>query len=370
MSDLFRIEEPFHGAVINWRQGKREKDGLLINVRGCAPIRDSVVVNGVQAKRNIEGFTAEVLLKEEETEIIAVAEGSSGRKEHRIRVVWDRFSRPRYQFFIDDNIFFLRDIFQHNYKSLFECFYLAGLKKLHEKYKTKFTLNLFYSDGKDFSLSLFPDRYKNEWIENSTWLRLAFHAYSEFPHCPYLYASGEKLAKDFDLVKEEVIRFAGEQTYSPPSIIHWGMVQPSALPILAQRGVKVLSGYFFPLLLGYSGYDVNYLLDDERSSYIFHNEALKDFATGIIFSRVDLICERTPISQISSVLESLRNNPSQAEVMNLMTHEQYFWPFYSNYRPDHFQKLDTVLKWIVENGYECVFLQDGYLAASEFGKFR
>jgi len=358
VSGLLKIEEPFHGAVINWRQGKKTEDCLLINVQGYAPIRDSVVVNGVQAKRSLENFTAQVLLKAEETEIVAISRGSSGHKEHRIRVVLDKLSKPRYQFFIDDNIFFMRDIFKHNYKSLFDCFYLAGLKKLHEKYKTKFTLNLFYDDGENFSLKQFPDRYKSEWLENSGWLKLAFHAYSEFPDRPYQYDNGEKLAKDFDLMKEEIIRFAGKETYSVPSVIHWGMVQPSALPVLAQRGIKVLGGCFIPVE---SGYDINYLLDDERCAYIWNNEALKDFATGIIFSRVDLICNNTPVDKINSVLESLRNNPAQAEVMNLATHEQYFWPFYFNYIPDHFQRLDTALKWVTENGYECVFLQEGYL---------
>ncbi|MFH2068906.1 MAG: hypothetical protein ABII89_05530 [Candidatus Omnitrophota bacterium] len=80
-----------------------------------------------------ENYGTEVLLKKEETDIGVTASGSYGHQEQYIRVVWDKFSRPRYQFFIDDNIFFLRDIFQNNYKSLFDCFYLAGLKELHQK---------------------------------------------------------------------------------------------------------------------------------------------------------------------------------------------------------------------------------------------
>ena len=79
-------------------------------------------------------------------------------------VVWDRYSVPRYRFMIDDNSFFLRDIAQKGYKSLFDCFYLKGLRELHRKYGTRFCLNIYYvaaDDVKfptdaDFRLPQFP----------------------------------------------------------------------------------------------------------------------------------------------------------------------------------------------------------------------
>ena len=52
----------------------------------------------------------------------------------------------QYSFFIDDNIFFLKEIAAGKYASIFDHFYLANLKKLHEKYQTKFLLNLFKGD--------------------------------------------------------------------------------------------------------------------------------------------------------------------------------------------------------------------------------
>ena len=96
-----------------------------------------------------------------------------------MRVVWDRYSEPRYRFSIDDNSFFLRDIAQKNYASLFDCFYLKMLRDLNKKYGVKFTLNIYYTaadDAKfatdaDFKLPQFPDRYKGEWRDNASWLR-------------------------------------------------------------------------------------------------------------------------------------------------------------------------------------------------------
>lgn len=34
MPTLLRIEEPINGAIINWRQGKKTEEGLLISVCG------------------------------------------------------------------------------------------------------------------------------------------------------------------------------------------------------------------------------------------------------------------------------------------------------------------------------------------------
>jgi len=47
--------------------------------------------------------------------------------------------------------------------------------------------------------------------------------------------------------------------------------------------------------------------------------------------------------------------------MDLLTHEQYFWPFYRNYLPDHAARMDAAIRWVTENGYEPVFLHEGFL---------
>jgi hypothetical protein len=343
---------------LNHRHGKQIGDGLKIQVSGQAPLRDRVTVNGSSAQRAGARFTSEITLRQKQTEIIAVAEGISGKHEHRVRVLWDRHSKPRYRFSIDDNSFFLRDVAKKKYTSLFDCFYLKGLRELHSKYGTRFVLNIYYATEDGFELPQFPDRYKGEWQDNSDWLKLAFHAYSNKPDRPYQYAPASKLIADLDKVAEQIIRFAGEQTYSLPTVIHWAMVQPTALKPLYERGVRVLSGYF----CRQNGiWDINYLLDDARSEYLSRHDALMDFDSGIAFSKVDIVCNTTPKERIVPTLEPLAKDPNQAEIMDLFTHEQYFWPFYSNYLPDHFQRLDVAIHWVTEHGYGPVFFHEGFL---------
>jgi hypothetical protein len=356
------IDDPFHGAVLNRRHGKEENGALTIEVSGEAPLRDTVIVNGQPARREGNRFIAGVSLQEKETDIIAVSEGSQGRCEHKVRVVWDRKSQPRYRFSIDDNSFFLRDVAQKGYNSLFDCFYLKALKELHAKYGVKFVLNCYYTTEDGFDITQFPDRYKGEWQDNANWLRLSFHARANLPNRPYQYESAETLIGDFDLVADQIHRFAGENVFSPPTVIHWAMTQPSAFKALAERGVRALSGYFSR---SSTGWDINYLLDDDRSEYLSRHDALKDFESGIVFSRVDIVCNSTPIEQIIPTLEPLTKDPNTAEIMDIFTHEQYFWPFYSNYKPDHVQRLDTAIKWLTEQGYKPVFYHEGFLGGEE-----
>ena len=353
-----RIEDPFHGAVLNRRHGEPAAGGLKIRVSGRAPAQDSVTVNGAPAQREGTSFRADVVLSQKETQIVAVSQGRQGRQEHRVRVLWDRNSQPRYRFSIDDNSFFLRDIAQKKYASLFDCFYLQGFRDLHSKYGTRFVLNIYYTTEDGFELPQFPDRYKGEWRDNADWLRLAFHAHANLPDRPYQNASPAKLIADLDQVAEQILRFAGEQTYTPPTVIHWGMVQPTALKPLYERGVRVLSGYF---RRSNGAYDVNYLLDDTRSEYLSRHDALMDFDSGIVFSRVDIVCNNTLVKQIVPTLEPLAKDPNQAQIMDLFTHEQYFWPFYANYVPDHFQRLDVAIRWVTDHGYKPIFFHEGFL---------
>jgi hypothetical protein len=361
-----KILEPFHGAVLNHRHGKQTAEGLTIRVCGEAQSGDRVTVNGVPCQVEGKRFAAEVLLTKPETELVAVAEGEGKRCRHKVRVVWDRFSEPRYRFSIDDNSFFLRDIARKNYKSLFDCFYLKMLRDLHRKYGVKYTLNIYYvaaddanfPTDADFKLPQFPDRYKGEFRDNADWLRLAFHAYSNMPNRPYEFATPEKLIADLDLVAAEIHRFAGEEAYAPPTVIHFGLTPHAAFKPLYSRGVRVLSGYF--VQYG-SKWDVNYRWDDVHSEYLSRHNAWKDFESGMVFSRISIVCNCIPVDKIAGVLEPLARDPNTAEIMDLFTHEQYFWPFYFHHIPDHPQRIETAIRWVTERGYKPVFYHEGFL---------
>ena len=358
---IVKIDEPFHGAVLNSRHGQAVPGGLKIRVRGTATAGARVTVDDRQAVRSGAKFEADAVLRNGEQEIVAAAEINGKRAEHCSRVVWDRHGFPRYRFSIDDNSFFLRDVTQKKYQSLFDCFYLDALRTLNKKYGAKFVLNIYYTTGDDWKLTDFPDRYKSQWKDNAQWLRLAFHAYANDPARPYQDAEPEKLIADLDLVNEQISRFAGEEVCTPPTVIHWGMTRHSAFKPLYERGVRALSGYFRPSANG--EFDVNYRWDDLHSEYLSKHDAWKDFDSGIVFSRVDVVCNNTPLEKTVPTLQPQIRDPNTAEILDLFTHEQYFWPFYTHYVPDHVERLDTAIRFCTEHGYKPVFYHEGLLGA-------
>lgn len=136
------------------------------------------------------------------------------------------------------------------------------------------------------------------------------------------------------------------------------MVRPSAWKPLAERGAKTLSGYFEKRG---EQWLVNYRMDPVRSEYLSRHDALKDFDSGILFSNIDMVCNTVPLDRIVPRLDEIAERPDEAEILDLMTHEQYFWPFYSAYLRDHPQRVETAIRWATDRGYEPVFLHEGFL---------
>ena len=346
--------EPIDGAVLHDRLGRRVPEGLEIPVSGTAPTGANLLIQGRPAKNESGAFRGTAVLGGPRTEIVATMNGDD-QEERRIRVLWDQNSRKRYRFAIDDNSFFLRDITQMQYPSLFDCFYLGMLRDLHARYGARFTLNIYYTTDDGWDLTQFPDRYRGEWEDNADWLKLAFHARANEPARPYEDAPVERLLADLDLVAGEIHRFAGNAAYSPPIVIHWGMTRPEAWTPLHERGARVLGGYFRRTK---EKWDVNYRVDDFRSEWLSRHDLLKDFSSGVIFSKIDLVVNSTPLDEIVPRLESVAADPRQGEIIDLLTHEQYFWPFYKNYLPDHAHRVERAIEFVTRHGYEPVFLQD------------
>lgn len=357
-----KIESPFDGAILNRRHGNPVDGGLSIPVVCAAPRSSQVTINGQPARREGEKLVGQAVLREKVTEIVAVSSDPADRGADRVRVVWDRYSQPRYHFAVDDNIFFLRDIAGNRYASLFDCFYLKILRDLHQKYGTRFSVNIYFASEDGFTLPEFPDVYKSEWKDNAGWLRLAFHAYADSPARPYQDAPAAKLLSDYDRVAEQIHRFAGAEVFAPPTNLHWSMATPEGLKVLARRGVRVLSGYFQP-----SGgrWDINYNFDARRSEYVSKHDLWMDFESGILFIRDAIVCNSTPVDRVAATLDPLAREPDRRETVNLLTHEQYFWPFYPAYIPDHAQRCEAAIRWATEHGYKPVFFHEGLLGGPE-----
>jgi len=366
MLELFNIRS---GAIVDYTCGRETDEALELPIQGIADSAAFVTVDGAPTVRDGRTFIGTARLTKRVNEIAIHASSQEGETTQAITVVWDKKAFKRYGFSIDDNCFFLTDIARDRPKSLFDHFYLKGLRDINRKYGTRFILNCFYrNDHAGFTINEFPDCYKAEFEENSPWLRLAFHAYSEFPNRPYQHANAQKLAADYDLIASEIVRFAGVKTLIAPTNIHWGMQPPETQQALHDRGMRVQTGSF--ILEGHEDLDghpsrvcdVGLYYDKDVSEYVVSHLVFYDRIHDMFLCPDALICNLTPLEKIVPELDRvLLKNPFYKMAIGLLTHEQYTYPYYENYLPDHLQRIDLACKCVTEAGYKPVFLTPGLL---------
>ena len=366
---MFDIIYPRNGAVLNHNHGTETADALEIEVRGIGGIGGIVRVNGVLADFDGTGFSATIPLKSQFNRITAELEDNNGRHVREIQVVWDKASFKRYNFFIDDHSFVFTEIARQRPAHLLDHFYLKFLHSMNERYGTIFTLNCFYRNDHDkehFTLSQFPDCYKSEWEDNSDWLKLAFHAYSEFPDRTYQNATAETVGKDYDLVFGELVRIAGEKSVVPFVALHWGMLRPEAIKALTDRGVRALEGQFINPRTGISDdgsmdyvCDVGYFVNLDDARYIEKQGILYDFRHNVAYFKGDCTANLWTCGQIrDKIALAIR---SKKDFISMASHEQYSFPGYFNYLPDHFQRIETAIRLATENGYKPTLFSNGFM---------
>lgn len=247
-----------------------------------------------------------------------------------------------YRFSVDDNIWFLRDLSKGDYHSLFHHPYLALYKSLHDKYGARFQLNIYY-ETEGFDLSEMTDKYKSEWIENSSWLRLSFHAKADAPPEPYKNATYEEAFRDCSAVHREIIRFAGEECLERFTTIHYCLASPEAVRAFRDCGLLGLVGLYNS---GQDSYGLHF--DSFDSPYVYNED------TGLYYFVNDMIVNLFPLSAVEGHINAI----SKKDFTEVMIHEQYFYEDGPWYQADFSQKVETCIRNLTKKGKKSVFLSE------------
>jgi len=350
----FEIRSPVNGDMLHASDGMLRNGSLDIVMIIDAPTGSRIRVNDriVPGKDGI--FTAEISLVDYRNEV-QVENMDTGEQETIEIYRLDHFE-AKYRLSIDDNIWFLRDLYQQadKYNSLFDNPFMGFLKNLNERYNTKVHLNIFYeTDG--FNLSMMPDKYKNDWLASAGWLRLSFHAQGEFPDKPYIHAGYDQVKADCDRVLKEIRRFAGEELTGPVTTIHWGEATVEGSRALRDAGYQGQLGYFnvddnLP--------EVSYYLDVNKRRHIKKRFIWKDTVEGIVFVKTSIVIDTKKMEEILPHLDAYKKDGSKPPYLDLLVHEQYFYPFYQSYQPDYCDKIRIAVQWAADNGYTPAFLGD------------
>ena len=386
------------GAVLNHNHGVETEKALTVTIQGVSRSGYPAYVNGIKAEMDGQNFSVDIDLTQKINTVCASTTTPYGTYSQELTLVWDKKSFLRCNFYIDDHSFFFTDLAKERPKKAFDHFYLKGLKNIHDKYGLKVTLNLFYhNDHFDFELKDMPDIWKSEFIDNSDWMKFSFHSYSEFPDRPYLETTREEFARDWDLVQSNIYRFAGEECYIPPVVIHWANIHPVAAQEYIARGCRCYTHSMRARVMGgpsladrqkggnmndvqarsASGADKSCKSDALQMHYGFADEAsylqkhglYYDAGLGLFFfgrpgKLGGCCCNLVPLKDIPVRCRSMVDGAKESgcNIVNIGSHEQYTFPYYANYLPDHMQRIEEAARCTLEvGGCKPVFFSEGLM---------
>lgn len=255
----------------------------------------------------------------------------------------------KFCFTVDDNIWCLKELSNGAYDSIFQHPYLAVYKRLHGRFGIKVQLNLFYQT-ENFDLSQMTARFRREWVENSDWLKLSYHAL-DHDVVPYENASYEQMHKECEKTNREIVRFAGEETLAKTTTIHFCKC--------SQEGILALKTCGYEGLLGLYGTKeelrISYGLSEEICKRLQRGEVLK--IDGVWHAGIDIVLNRYNAPEILERIEKLK----EQEVVSVMIHEQFFYPHYRLYQADFEEKLAKAFAKLINFGFESQFAEEIFL---------
>ena len=364
MSEL-RFLFPLDGDFVNSRDGIWQDDALYVDtllesgegtptVCGISAVYDTSL-GCYKARIPLYGYRNRLVAQTQTQSCIITV------------LVTEQEKLKHYRVSSDDNIRFLKELTEGDYASIFDHPYLAVYKKAHDLYGAKAHLNLFYAfdhqarsffaeDHGYFDLSMMTDQYKDEFIANSHWLKLAFHAKSEFPDKPYQHADRKTVRDDCIAVCREICRFAGKECISNSTTIHWGEANREVVRELRALGFTSLTGYFWrdqnniPI--------VSYYTDPEMADHIGTRDFWMDTAEDMIFGRIDSVLNIGSLEAVLQEVQEAAEDPHRGGFVSIMIHEQYFYPDYINYLADFETRVLESCKILANKGYTGAHISD------------
>lgn len=295
-------------------------------------------------------------------------------------------------FYIDDTFWVLRDITRQRPEKLFDNPFLKMLKNAHDNYGLKAQLNLFYRAdsfyGYDqFTLADVTDAYKAEFEDASDWLKFAFHALEEFPDYPHVNATYEDTKWLFEIIKKEVLRFAGEKSFTYTTCPHWLPTSKDGVRALKDCGVKLMDatagdveeyngdpnslpyGHAFRLLnnrqpetklftrktrdaaISRSICGYNHLTQEQWDEIYDTTKKIYDEETGILFKKFNsTLLNATPFEEMEEEYAPLLDR----EYVGICIHEQYFYADYFAYQPDFADKVNKMCEILTGAGFKFI----------------
>lgn len=215
-------------------------------------------------------------------------------------------------FSVDDWFEVFQELAKSEYKSIFEDNRLLFMKKIHEEEGAIFSCFCFFENANhSFSLEDVPNRFADEFSENSNWLKFGFHGLNK--DSLYKTTDYETAKDDYYRVIKELYRITGSKN----CIDTFPRIHFYSASLNACMAWK--AGYFGIIGLLTSEDDrKNYYLDFFQNNQIKKKKFFFDNSTNISFCRTAMRLENE--GDVTSRLIQLNRCDKP---LIIFTHESY-----------------------------------------------
>lgn len=219
-------------------------------------------------------------------------------------------------FSIDDGICIFEDLTKNanKYKSIFDNKDLKYLKKMHKKYNLVVSFYLFYSldvDKDGFNLGKMTDKYKEEFMQNSNWIKFGYHARDIKA---YENISAQEQLNYYNKTIKQIMRITGGG-HSIQTFVRLDRYCAN------QEQIKLLKNANNGIVGLFCADDANtqsYALTQEQTKELYKNHYFKDFTNQIIYLPSDIVLEKIKCDkEFYQLIEQNHNN----DVLVAFTHE-------------------------------------------------
>lgn len=224
-------------------------------------------------------------------------------------------------FSVDDTIVIFENLKKGKYTSCFEEPNLLFLKKLNEKYGLKVSLYCFFESDSGFCLSDATSKFRDEFKENSHWLKFGFHALNSKSN--YNAYEADKFILEAEKVYDNLYRIVSFDATVYDVRLGFALGNLSCIKHFKNK---------------YPSFKTLYGVDDNRKEYYLsqeENNTLLDY--GTFYDKK---------AEINIKLSELRleNQTDMAEYMKTMPKREY----YAFFTHEQFLSDEKIRKKIVE----------------------
>lgn len=199
---------------------------------------------------------------------------------------------------LDDTIEVFRDLSQNSnrYSSIFENETLSYLESLHKLYGVVFSMYCYYeTDDGEFNLSMMTEQYKEQFVENSDWLRWGFHSYNGDTY--YDEVDVTRAENDYQKLVSELERVVGTESIERVIRLNGFRGNYENIQIMSEQQLGIVG------ILGADDDRNSYFLDENQSQELKEQGRFEQ--NNISFLATDLRVEN--IKDVKTEFDNLDN---------------------------------------------------------------